>query len=190
MLYYSQDVANETGKTTEGLRYYEKKGLVRFDKDSKNGYRTYPIMQVPLLRMVKILNTYGVSLNEVESLIHSGENEAEELYAHFDKIFLNLYPTFVTDFNALLEEDDKIVPRKGELLNKELRIYALFRLGITDSVKIAAFLRCSLSTIYNYRTKIRNKAVCDRGDFEEQVMKIGRKSSLSNYIIKEYFKNN
>ena len=118
------------------------------------------------------------------------ENEAEELYAHFDKIFLNLYPTFVTDFNALLEEDGKIVPRKGELLNKELRIYALFRLGITDSVKIAAFLRCSLSTIYNYRTKIRNKAVCDRGDFEEQVMKIGRKSSLSNYIIKEYFKNN
>ena len=79
MLYYSQDVANETGMTTEGLRYYEKKGLVRFEKDSKNGYRTYPIMQVPLLRMVKILNTYGVSLNEVESLIHSGENEAEEL---------------------------------------------------------------------------------------------------------------
>ena len=103
------------------------------------------------------------------------DNEVEELYSHFDKIFLNLYPTFVTDFNALLEEDGKIIPKKGELLNKELRIYALFRLGITDSVKIAAFLRCSLSTIYNYRTKIRNKAVCEREHFEEMVMKIGRK---------------
>ena len=104
------------------------------------------------------------------------DNEVEELYAHFDKIFLNLYPTFVTDFNNLLEEDGKIVPRKGELLNKELRIYALFRLGITDSLKIAAFLRCSLSTIYNYRTKIRNKAVCERDHFEEMVMKIGRRT--------------
>lgn len=104
------------------------------------------------------------------------DNEVEELYSHFDKIFLNLYPTFVTDFNSLLEEDGQIVPRKGELLNKELRIYALFRLGITDSLKIAAFLRCSLSTIYNYRTKIRNKAVCRRDCFEEMVMKIGRKT--------------
>ncbi len=77
MVYYSQDVANETGMTTEGLRYYEKKGLVRFDKDSKNGYRTYPIMQVPLLRMVKILNAYGVSLSEVDSLIHRGEDQPE-----------------------------------------------------------------------------------------------------------------
>ena len=79
MLYYSQDVANETGMTTEGLRYYEKKGLVRFDKDNKNGYRTYPIMQVPLLRMVKILNAYGVPLSQVAELIHSKEGEPAKL---------------------------------------------------------------------------------------------------------------
>ena len=101
------------------------------------------------------------------------ETELEELYKHFDSIFLNLYPTFVTDFNALLAEDEQIVLKSDDLLNKELRIYALLRLGITDSVKIARFLRCSMSTIYNYRTKMRNKCASNRGEFEEKVMKIG-----------------
>jgi hypothetical protein len=101
------------------------------------------------------------------------EKELEELYENFDVIFLNLYPTFVKDFNALLVKDEQIVLKQGELLNTELRIFALIRLGISDSVKIAAFLRYSLSTIYNYRTRARNKAVIDRNNFEETVMKIG-----------------
>jgi len=101
------------------------------------------------------------------------DNELEELYKNFDIIFLNLYPTFVKDFNALLINEEQIVLKQGELLNTELRIFALIRLGITDSVKIAAFLRYSLSTIYNYRTRARNKAAVSRNDFEEMVMKIG-----------------
>lgn len=101
------------------------------------------------------------------------ETEQEELYKNFDAIFLNLYPSFVEDFNALLTEDERIVLRSGDLLNKELRIYALLRLGISDSVKIASFLRCSLSTVYNYRTKVRNKAAVSREEFEKKVMKIG-----------------
>lgn len=101
------------------------------------------------------------------------ENELDELYKNFDAIFLNLYPTFVADFNALLVEDERIVLKSEDLLNKELRIYALLRLGITDSVKIASFLRCSLSTVYNYRTKARNKAAISREDFEKMVMRIG-----------------
>ncbi|WP_230470569.1 DUF6377 domain-containing protein [Flavobacterium cheongpyeongense] len=107
------------------------------------------------------------------------DNELEELYKNFDIIFLNLYPTFVKDFNALLVNDEQIVLKQGEMLNTELRIFALIRLGITDSVKIAAFLRYSLSTIYNYRTKARNKAVVSRNDFEEMVMKIGLISQKS-----------
>jgi predicted Holliday junction resolvase-like endonuclease len=101
------------------------------------------------------------------------DNELEELYKNFDIIFLNLYPTFVKDFNALLIAEEQIVLKQGELLNTELRIFALIRLGITDSVKIAAFLRYSLSTIYNYRTRARNKAAVSRNDFEEMVIKIG-----------------
>ncbi|WP_270090714.1 DUF6377 domain-containing protein [Sphingobacterium sp. SYP-B4668] len=101
------------------------------------------------------------------------EAEVQELYNNFDSIFLNLYPTFVHDFNHLLQDQEHILPKKGELLNTELRIFALIRLGITDSVKIASFLRYSLRTVYNYRTKVRNKAAVSRSDFEDLVRHIG-----------------
>ena len=101
------------------------------------------------------------------------ETEQGELYKNFDAIFLNLYPSFVDDFNALLNEDERIELRSRDLLNKELRIYALLRLGITDSMKIASFLRCSISTVYNYRSKVRNRAAVSREEFEKMVMKIG-----------------
>lgn len=131
------------------------------------------------------LENYRISLNkkatakqfdEIYKILKSTtlvDNELEELYKNFDIIFLNLYPTFVKDFNALLIKEEQIVLKQGELLNTELRIFALIRLGITDSVKIAAFLRYSLSTIYNYRTRARNKAAVSRNDFEEMVSKIG-----------------
>src|SRR5690606_9087064 len=100
------------------------------------------------------------------------EQEVVELYHNFDSIFLNLYPSFVEDFNSLLKEDEQIYPKKGELLNTELRIFALIRLGIDDSVKIASFLRYSLRTVYNYRTKVRNKAAVSRAEFEDKVKQI------------------
>lgn len=107
------------------------------------------------------------------------DNEIEVLYKTFDTIFINLYPTFVKDFNTLLVPEEQVTVKHGELLNTELRIFALVRLGITDSVKIAAFLRYSLSTIYNYRTKARNKAAVSRDDFEIMVSKIGTMASKS-----------
>lgn len=101
------------------------------------------------------------------------DDELNALYLHFDTTFLNLYPTFITDFNALLKPDEQITLKQDNLLTKELRIYALLRLGIDDGKKIANFLRCSSSTIYNYRTKMRNKAI-DRDRFEQQIMEIGK----------------
>lgn len=101
------------------------------------------------------------------------ETEIEELYQNFDSIFLNIYPSFIEEFNALLLPEEQILPKPGELLNTELRIFALIRLGITNSVKIANFLRYSLRTVYNYRTKVRNKSAGSRDEFEEIVKKIG-----------------
>lgn len=101
------------------------------------------------------------------------EKEQHELFRKFDVIFLTLYPSFVEEFNALLCEEERIVPRADHLLNRELRIYALLRLGIADNARIASFLRCSLSTVYNYRTRMRNRALVPRDEFERRVMKIG-----------------
>lgn len=101
------------------------------------------------------------------------ENELKDFYHNFDKTFLLLFPHFIEDFNRLLIDNEDIKLKQGELMNTELRIFALIRLGISDSVKIADFLRYSLSTIYNYRTKLRNKASGPREEFEANVMRIG-----------------
>ncbi len=126
----------------------------------------------------KMLNRYATNrqMDELVKVLHSTtlvETELEELYKKFDIIFINLYPTFVEEFNALQMNEEQIQLKRGELLNTELRIFALIRLGINDSVKIAGFLRYSISTIYNYRVKARNNAIVPREQFEEMVMKIG-----------------
>ena len=100
--------------------------------------------------------------------------ERKTLYNEFDATFLGVFPDFVKQLNGLLREDARIgqdLP-PGKLSN-ELRIFALIRLGVTESAQIARFLKKSPSTIYNYRVKLRNAAACDRDDFEKKLMEIG-----------------
>lgn len=101
------------------------------------------------------------------------ESELRQLYKNFDNIFLHLYPNFIEEFNKLLLDEEHFTIKADEILNTELRIFALIRLGINDSSRIASFLRYSASTIYNYRTKVRNKAGVPRENFENLVMEIG-----------------
>ncbi len=99
--------------------------------------------------------------------------ELNNFYEMFDNAFLQLYPNFVEEFNGLLKPSARIELKKGERLNTELRIFALIRLGITDSSRIASLLRYSVNTIYNYRARIKNNAVGSRDDFEKSIRTIG-----------------
>ena len=113
--------------------------------------------------------------NELFKAIKSEEflrNERKVFYQEFDKSFLDLFPNFIHDFNQLLQEDASIFPKKEEQLTTELRIFALIRLGVTDANHIAHFLGYSLATVYNYRSKIRNKAKGDKDTFEQEVMNL------------------
>ena len=101
-------------------------------------------------------------------------DELKDFYRSFDTVFLHIYPDFVSDFNSLLQDDKHITPKEGELLNTELRIYALVRLGITDSIKIAEFLHCSPQTVYNNRFRVRNKALVPKKNFAEAVRTLGK----------------
>ncbi len=96
------------------------------------------------------------------------EKELEELYENFDTVFLHLFPNFIDDFNALLQPDMQIHPKENRLTT-DIRIFALIRLGFEDSSKIAEFLHYSVNTIYNYRARIKNGAVCNREQFEKLV---------------------
>jgi chromosome segregation ATPase len=101
------------------------------------------------------------------------EKELEELYQNFDSVFLHLFPNFVNDFNALLQPDLQVHPKEDNRLTTEIRIFALIRLGIEDSSKIAEFLHYSVNTIYNYRARIKNGALDNRESFERRIKQLG-----------------
>jgi hypothetical protein len=129
-------------------------------------------------RVYKLL--MAKQFNELQKLSESNElvkSELAEFYRNFDKAFLSLFPEFVQQFNRLLVSESPVILKKGEMLNTELRIFALIRLGITDSHKIAQFLRYSPNTIYNYRAQIKNRAVSDRENFERRVMQLEAQSA-------------
>lgn len=101
------------------------------------------------------------------------DREMENFYRSFDDTFLSLYGTFVQDFNALLKPEARIMPKPGERMTVEMRIFALILLGITSSAKIAELLCYSPNTISNYRVKMKNAALGDRDMFEDRVRQIG-----------------
>ena len=103
---------------------------------------------------------------------HIRNDELKEFYALFDKTFLGLFPSFIDEMNGLLADEARTEGRHDGELTTVLRIYALIRLGITDSGRIARFLNCAPTTVYTYRTKLRNMAL-DREGFEERIRRIG-----------------
>lgn len=149
------------------------------------------IKEVYIARFIKLCSTYvdhldtyrrmvhkKVLTNQITELLHLTrsnsilEEALNELYENFDSAFLNLFPNFIEQFNSLLQENEQIRPKKNNTLNTELRIFALIRLGITESSQIAEFLHYSVNTIYNYRAKVKNKARISREDFEEVIANI------------------
>lgn len=110
------------------------------------------------LRVTAQSGNRATLLNKLESTAIS-DQLLKNFYIKFDEAILNIYPSFVDKFNTLLKPDEQIILKSGELLNTELRLFALIRLGIDDSAKIAEFLRCSLATVYTYRSKMKKRAI-------------------------------
>lgn len=110
----------------------------------------------------------------VEKLLAAADDDRElkKFYSNFDATFLSLFPGFVDNLNRLLAPDKQVALNRDGSMSNELRTFALIRLGLTDSEQIAGFLRRSVSTIYNYRVKMRNAAVCPREEFEDKVIEI------------------
>ena len=99
------------------------------------------------------------------------EEDAQAFLARFDRAFLDLYPDFISEVNGLLKEDSRFVIKTPNTLNTELRICSLIRLGVKDSSEMADLLFASSQTIYNNRTKLRNKAKEKEG-FEEKIREL------------------
>lgn len=114
-------------------------------------------------------------LAKLTAMLLTDKETVNEFYSNFDSAFLKLFPNFVTEFNALLKPEERIVPEDENKLTTFIRIFACIRLGIEDSSKIAELLHYSVNTIYNYRTKVRSGALCDKKEFEDKVKQIEMK---------------
>lgn len=136
---------------------------------------------------VHYIDKIGETRNEIRSLAKSDGldavmkalrspaamyNEYENYYQIFDETFLGIYPDFVEKVNALLSEDARFDLHGEKTLPTELRILAAIRIGITESGKIAKFLKCSPNTVYTYRAKLKRSALCPKENFEAEIAKI------------------
>ncbi|WP_291530566.1 DUF6377 domain-containing protein [Bacteroides sp. UBA939] len=105
------------------------------------------------------------------------EKDLEEFYANFDEAFLSIFPHFIEKYNNLMTKGAEVIltdkQKECKTLTSELRVFALIRLGFSDSATIAQMLRYSINTIYNIRSKAKNKAVVSKESFESLIMKIG-----------------
>jgi hypothetical protein len=132
-----------------------------------------------LVRIEKLKNSLDKKLvdrkwEEMKFVLNSIDlkKEKQELLKNFDKVFVRLFPNFVNQFNTLFKEEDKIILKGDELLNNDLRIFALGRLGITENEKIAEILDYSINTIYAKKTKIRNKTTIPNDELDKKIMEI------------------
>ena len=149
------------------------------------------IKEVYIGRFIELCSTYINKIDDFRKKVHNKikdgyindakqmtqsqditDEEFNELYANFDNTFLQLFPDFVGRVNELLNENDRFVLKKGELLNPELRIIALMRLGVSDGSKISQFMRYSLTTVYNYRTKTKNRTYLPKEEFDNKILQI------------------
>lgn len=108
-----------------------------------------------------------ITINEINI-----KKERETLFYTFDHIFLKIFPNFINEFNSLFKKEDQIWPKDHEVLNTDLRIFALTRLGINDNQTIADILEYSVSTIYVYKMRIKAKAIVPNDQFDEKIMSI------------------
>jgi hypothetical protein len=109
---------------------------------------------------LKIINTIDI------------KKEREELFKTFDVTFLRIFPNFVTVFNSLLKEEDRVHLKEKELLNPHMRIFALMRLGIINNKVVAEILEYSESTVYTYKNRIKNKSLIPGDGFNDAIMNI------------------
>lgn len=111
------------------------------------------------------------NVDELYRLTKSGkfiENQSKDFYEVYDNAFIHIYPEFVNKVNELLRPECRFNLAEGEILNNDLRILSLIRLGITESARIAQILNYSINTVYAYRNRLRNRAI-DRESFETAV---------------------
>jgi hypothetical protein len=188
MLAYSNRQRKRLAKANDLIKSMNRK-IVKINSELKdanqikdNYVSLYMKLSTQYIRLVdeersnlrKIAKTDG--LDGIMKVLRSpkfADEEYKRFYQIFDRTFLGLFPNFIEKVNELLPDEAGLSIRSDGSLSTELRILAVIRLGITKSPEIAEVLNCAVRTVYKYRITLRSVSTCSKGDFEEEIKKIG-----------------
>ena len=98
--------------------------------------------------------------------------ERKNLFYHFDTAFVDIFPDFIEIVNSFLKPEMRIVPKRTEVLNNELRILALIKLGIEDNEEIAEMLHCTVKTVMNLRAIFRSRLAVPEKVFNKAISEL------------------
>jgi len=147
-------------------------------KEEYIGY-FFDVISGYILQLEKLKRTIDMKLSikkydDIQIIIDriNIKKDRDKLFYTFDHVFLKIFPHFITDFNALFHKEDQIWPKDDEVLTTDLRIFALIRIGITDTETIAKILEYSEKTIYVYKMRMKAKAINPGDQFDHDVMAI------------------
>lgn len=104
-------------------------------------------------------------------MVEKYTKEIASTYLDVDEVLLAFFPNFAKQFNALLREDCRFEVKPGSL-PIEMRIFALWRIGVRKNESIANCLQYSLNTIKSYKTRVLNASLYSKEEFYERLMQI------------------
>lgn len=98
--------------------------------------------------------------------------EYNRFFQEFDETFRRIFPEFISKVNSVMKpgcefQDDPMKP-----LPMELRILAVYRLGLTEYKDIAKFLNCALTTVYTYKTRTKRNSTLSSDEFDKFILNI------------------
>lgn len=139
-------------------------------------FNSYAAYMSRIVKLYKTIN-HKLMVNQYSDLLAMFsdaklQEEHANIFTTFDTSFLYVYPDFVDRYNELFSEENRISPPAGNKLTNEMRIFALIKLGISNTEQIARFMNYSVNTVNAYKTRAKNKSLVDNADFEQRVMDI------------------
>lgn len=155
-------------KLTEGTKIKEE--YIGYFFDVISGY----ILQLEKLKRTIDMKLTIKKYDDIQVIIDkiNIKKDRDKLFYTFDHVFIKIFPNFITDFNALFHKEDQIWPKEDEVLTTDLRIFALIRMGISDTETIAKILEYSEKTIYVYKMRMKAKAIIPGDQFDHDIMAI------------------
>lgn len=81
-----KEAEEETGITRQNIRFYEKKGLIRPERNQENDYRQYSMEDIQRLRTIKMLRKLDFSVEDIKEVLEGGIDFSQAVRRQLDSL--------------------------------------------------------------------------------------------------------